>query len=38
MITKTMKKRAEILSGKVYSQAIKDEVSAEVKDLKENHG
>ncbi len=30
--------KAEILSGKVYSQAIKDEVAAEVKDLKENHG
>lgn len=38
MIAKTMEKRAEILSGKIYSQAIKNEVAAEVKDLKENYG
>ncbi len=33
-----MEKRAEILSGKEFAQAIKDEVACEVKDLKGNHG
>lgn len=37
MIANTMKKRAEILSGKVFAQAIKDEVAEEVKKLKEEH-
>ncbi len=30
--------KTKLLSGKVYSQAIKDEVAAEVKELKEQHG
>ncbi len=33
-----MEKRAEILSGKVFAKAIKDEVAEEVKKLKEEHG
>lgn len=33
-----MEKRAEILSGKVFAKAIKDEVAEEVKQLKEEHG
>jgi methylenetetrahydrofolate dehydrogenase (NADP+)/methenyltetrahydrofolate cyclohydrolase len=38
MIAKTMGNRAEILSGKVYAKAIKNEVAEEVKELKEQHG
>jgi len=38
MIAETMEKRAEILSGKVFAKAIKDEVAEEVKQLKEEHG
>lgn len=33
-----MEKRAEILSGKKFAKAIKDEVAAEVKKLKDEHG
>ncbi len=33
-----MEKRAEILSGKVFAKAIKEEVAEDVKKLKEEHG
>lgn len=38
MIAKTMEKRAEILSGKKFAKAIKDEVAEEVGELKDEHG
>lgn len=38
MIAENMQQRAEILRGKVFAKAIKDEVAAEVIALKEKHG
>ena len=38
MIPEKMERSAEILSGKAYSKAIKEEVSEEVEELKERHG
>jgi methylenetetrahydrofolate dehydrogenase (NADP+) / methenyltetrahydrofolate cyclohydrolase len=38
MIAETKGSGAQILSGKQFAQAIKDEVAAEVEDLKEKHG
>ncbi len=38
MIAETMERGVKILSGKVFSQAIKDEVAADVKNLNEKHG
>jgi methylenetetrahydrofolate dehydrogenase (NADP+)/methenyltetrahydrofolate cyclohydrolase len=37
MIAKTMENRAEILDGKVFAKAIKDEVGEEVRELKEKY-
>ena len=38
MIAEKMGRSAEILSGKVFAKAIKEEVAAEVAELKEKHG